>query len=234
MGSIKFSALVSDIRGKVGGNIFARNGSGAYVRSFAMPINPNTSKQQTVRTKFANLISSWKNLTKAQQQLWEDMAPQYPYSNRLGEASQYTGQQLYNHLNMNLEVVGAATLDVPLVPQTFSNTRIDTFSLSNTAGVLTTGEIELLDVGLATESVVVEITTSLSGGITKPAKGLFRQVFIESDASAGTGIDFTAQYIALYGSPELGATVFVRAWLINQNTGQRLNLGQLSTVVAGT
>jgi hypothetical protein len=231
---IKYSAAVGAASGKAGGIVFARNKTGAYIRNWVNPVNPNTTKQQTTRTQFANLISGWKNLTKAQQTAWQDMTPQYPYTNRLGEASEYTGAQLYNHLNMNLQVVGATLLTTPLVPQTFSNTRVTGLTMTNTAGVLTTGDVTLQAVGASTESIIIEVTTSLSGGITKPAKGLFRFVQLEGDASSGTTIDISTAYIALYGSPELGATVFVRAWLINENTGQRMNLGQESAIVTGT
>lgn len=231
---VKFGGGVSQMSGKLGGTVFARNKGGAYARNFVKPINPNTTKQQDVRAEFALLVSSWKDLTKVQQQLWEDMAPQYPYSNRLGEASVRTGQGLYIHLNMNLQVVGATILTEPLVPETFSNTKVGSLALVLTAGALTTGNLVLTAIGASTESVIIEVTTSLSGGITKPAKGLFRQVQIETDASASATIDVKTAYIALFGSPQLNTNVFVRAFLVNENTGQRLNLGQSSTIVSGT
>ena len=234
MGKIKFSAIVSAASGKIGGNVFARNASGAYVRTWANPVNPNTTKQQSVRTSFANLVSAWKNLSEANQQAWQDMAPQYPYTDRLGETKQYTGQQLYIKLNQNLAVVGTSALSTPLVPQTFTSIGIDNIDFDLTAGVLTTGEVEFSQQGASTEAFIIEVTTSLSGGITKPAKGLFRQVKVVADASASNLIDCITDYQALYGNPELGAKLFVRAALVNKNTGQRLNLGQKSTVVSGT
>ena len=231
---VKFGGGVAGMSGKLGGTVFARNKSGAYSRNWVNPINPNTTKQQTVRNQFANLISGWKNLSAADQQAWADMAPQYPYINRVGETSEYSGQQLYNHLNMNLQVVGTTPLTAPLVPQTFSNIRLITLDLQLTAGVLTTADVETDDNGAATEAVILEVTTSLSGGITKPAKGLFKQVLILADASTSAGMDITSEYQALYGDPELGAKVFIRGWLINKNTGQRLNLGQVEDIVSGT
>jgi len=231
---VKFGGGVSGMSGKLGGTVFARNKTGAYARNWVNPINPNTTSQQTVRANFADLISGWKDLSRADQQAWETMAPQYPYTNRLGEASEYSGQQLYNHLNMNLKVIGATILDAPLVPQTFSTTVVSTLTMTLTAGSLTTGDLVLSAVGVATESVIVEMTTWLSGGITKPAKGLFKQVLIEADASSSATIDVSTDYVTLFGEPELGAKIFARAYLINENTGQRLNLGQASAVVGGT
>jgi len=231
---VKFGGGVSAMSGKLGGTVFARNKTGAYSRNWVKPINANTTKQQTVRNEFANLIARWKDLTEAQQTAWEDMAPQYPYTNRLGESSEYTGQQLHNHLNMNLQVIGGTLLDSPLVPATFSSTRITGFTITTLAGVLDSADVTLQAVGVATESIIVEVTTSLSGGITKPARGLFKQVEIFDDASSGTTLDIQSSYDTLYGDPELGAKVFVRAWLVNENTGQRMSLGQAGATVTGT
>lgn len=234
MGTIKFSAIVSDARGKIGGVVFSRNAAGAIARKFTKPVNPNTGRQQDVRNQFASLISSWRDLIPADQQVWADMAPQYPYTNAMGESSQYTGQALYNHLNMNLSVVGTTAIDTPLVPETFSAINLASVSLVLTAGLLTTANVVLSAVGLSTEAVIVEMTTSMSGGITKPAKSAFRQIQVFTNASTTATLDVETAYIALYGSPQLGAKVFIRAWLINKNTGQRLNLGQVVHVVTGT
>lgn len=225
---------VSEISGSEGGTTFSRNASGAYFKKRSNPVNPNTAKQQAVRTNFAIQVAAWKNLSKANQQLWIDMAPQYPYTDSLGQTKQYTGQQLHTKLNQNLNTVGATTLSAPLVPQTFSNTKLNTLTMTLTAGVLTTADCVLSAAGVATESVIITMTTNMSGGITRPAKSAFKQVEVFADASAGPTFSVVASYIALYGSPELGTNVFVRAYMINENTGQRLNLGQASAIVGGT
>ena len=52
MAKIKTSALVADIKGTVGGNVFASNKGGNYVRRYKKPINTNTIAQQEVRSIF--------------------------------------------------------------------------------------------------------------------------------------------------------------------------------------
>ena len=234
MGVVKYSALVSDISGKVGGNIFSRNGSGSYVKTFKKPINPNTTKQQTVRAQMATLVASWKSLTPAQQQLWIDIAPQYPYQNRMGESSTYTGQQLYIKLNMNLQVVGATLLTTPKVPAVFSNTQVTTLEMPLVLGVLTGAEIDFSNDATAGESVIISITTSLSNGIISPSDSAFKQLQIVTDGSAISPTDITTAYQALYGDPQLGTKIFARADLVLEATGQRLHIGQASTTVSGT
>ena len=234
MARIKFSALVSDASGSVGGNIFSRNANGTYVKAFTMPHNPNTSKQQAVRTQFANLTTQWKSLTVAQQQLWTDAAPQYKYNDSLGETRQYTGQQLFNKINNTLAVLGLPFITSPLIPKIFTSTAVSSLTMTNTAGVLTTADLVISAVGTADESIIVSITPGLSNGITRPGKNLFRQVTVVADASLSATIDLITAYQALYGDPELGAKIFVRADIVNRDSGQRLMIGQAVATVTGT
>ena len=230
----KGSAIVGAISGKSGGVVFSRNKAGAYVKGFVVPTNPNTIKQQDVRSSFANLVGLWKGLTKAEQQSWIDIAPQYPYQNRVGDTKEYTGQQLFIKLNQNLDIVGIAPLDTPNVPESFSDTRVTATAFVLTAGVLTTATITIAAIGLSTESIIAMSTVNVGGGINNPAQSMFKLTEVFGDASAGVSLDILTTYLALYGSPGLATTVFVRAWMINENTGQRLNLGQASGIVTGT
>jgi hypothetical protein len=228
---IKFGGGVAAISGTIGGTTFARNKGGAYARNWVSPVNPNTTKQQDRRGLFASLVSDWKALTKAQQAQWESASPNYPYVNRLGETSYYSGQALFMKLNSNLNAVNSANLVIPVIPVTFSTIAVGTLLMQLTASVLTTGTLTISAVGTASESLAVEITGPVSGGITKPAKGLFRQVYVSNDASSGTTLTFTSEYIALFGSPAVGANIFVRIYMVNETSGQRRDIGQTSIAV---
>lgn len=231
MAKIKFSVGIAAASGKVGGNVFSRNGSGAYLKTFAMPVNPNSTKQQNVRASFGALAGAWRNLTVAQRAAWNDMAPQYPAQDRLGNTIQYSGQQLFVKLNQSLISAGKAQIDSPLIPKSFSNRSINSLSLEVTAGAITEAIVFMSDPGTSDESFIVTITPGLSAGITKPGKSQFRKVEVFGDASLTEDLDIATTYESLYGVPEVGATVFVRVELLNNLTGQRLNLGQSSTIV---
>ena len=103
MATIKFSAIVSDVRGIVGGNIFSRGANGSYVKSFTKPVNKNTQIQQTTRNNLAVYSAKWRQLTDGDRQAWIDATSQQKYSNRVGTASTYTGFQLFMKTNLILE-----------------------------------------------------------------------------------------------------------------------------------
>lgn len=73
-----------ELRGKVGGLVFARNARGMYVRSYAIPVNPNTEAQAQARNSFGSAIGGWHTLDDAQKMLWHSYASDYFSSKRLG------------------------------------------------------------------------------------------------------------------------------------------------------
>lgn len=108
MATIKFSSLVSDVRGKIGGVVFARGANGSYVRSWAKSSNKLTEAAIRQRLNFAYYSGKWRGLDDEDRKAWIDSVSQFPYQNRVGETSFYTGFQLYLKTNLWLE---SAALD---------------------------------------------------------------------------------------------------------------------------
>ncbi|KKM60440.1 hypothetical protein LCGC14_1541780 [marine sediment metagenome] len=103
MALIKPGPMVTAISGLLGGVIFSRNKGGAYAKSFAVPTNPNTLRQQDVRSDFASLVVAWVNdLTQLLRDGWNDFAETTPRLNALGETVFWTGQQTYISVNATL------------------------------------------------------------------------------------------------------------------------------------
>lgn len=95
MGLVKYGGGVIQISGSIGGNTFARNRFGNYIRARTKPINPNTSGQQAVRNALADLTTRWSSvLTDVQRIAWNLYASNTQMTNRLGEAIYLTG---FNH-----------------------------------------------------------------------------------------------------------------------------------------
>lgn len=95
MALVKFGGGVTQMSGSVGGDTFARNRYGNYVRARTKPINPQSTQQGVVRSVLAFLAQYWKDtLTTAQRQAWTDYGAAVAMKNRLGESTYMTG---FNH-----------------------------------------------------------------------------------------------------------------------------------------
>lgn len=103
MASIKLGVIVSDIRGKIGGNVFARGANGMYVKSLSKPINRMSELQQVKRNNLSVYAGKWRGLSDENRDQWIQNAAQHKYRNRVGDVSQYTGFQWFMKTNMILE-----------------------------------------------------------------------------------------------------------------------------------
>lgn len=230
MGLIKYGIAVSDISGKVSGNVFARNRAGSYVRKWAKPTNTPTMKQSANRLAFGNVSKDWAALTLLQQEGWNTLASTVTRKNRLGEDYTPTGRQIYLESSNNLRVIG----DTPLTDAPFSLLQptidgVPALTLEETAGAWSTGRID----GLAAQSgieYVLEVTkpfTNTKGNF----KTDYRQLMIDVTAAS---INFMALYVAAYGTAiAAGDTVSFRLSYIDTTNGMRSPMlvftGQVTT-----
>ncbi len=115
-----------ELRGKLGGLVFARNAFGAYARSYVIPVNPNTERQAQARNAFSQSVGSWHTLTDAQKSAWHDYAAQYFSSKRLGNVSGgHTGINAFVSLRNSLinmdrlkQDIASQTLSINSAPVT--------------------------------------------------------------------------------------------------------------------
>lgn len=119
MAKIKYSALVSDMRGKLNGSVASKNRFGSYFRNKVTPVNPQSTFQQNARQRFGALSSEFKDLGNALIIAWNDAAKNFPVTNIFGDQVYLTGQMLFNRLNGNLLKLGLPKITTAPEPVSF-------------------------------------------------------------------------------------------------------------------
>ncbi len=100
--------IVSEIRGSIGGSTFSRNAAGQYIRQRSNPVNPNTDRQQAVRTLLGAVAQRWSSvLDAAQRTAWDTYAAAVVMTNGLGDPVYLSGFQHYVRSN-TARVLGTA------------------------------------------------------------------------------------------------------------------------------
>lgn len=215
MATIKFSAVVSDVRGKIGGNVFARNKGGNYIRAFAMPLNPNSTFQQTIRNRMKSLHASYQSLSAARIQAWKNFAPGYPFANKVGESLPLSGQQLFLKLNGNLKAVGASIIPEPSPKTAVAALPDAVFTATSTAVTCSTVPSAIG----ADEKVIVSMSKAYPKSITAPGKSAMRQISV-IDSTDTAPVDLTADYSARFSLPaSADMKVFYNLKVVNTTTG---------------
>lgn len=217
MAKIKFSAWLTDARGKQSGTVFSKNRYGAYTRNRVTPVNPSTTFQVAVRNFLTTLAQAWRALSAAQRTAWNGAVNNFLSANVFADVVRLSGFNLFLRLNRNLQTIGVATLTSPPVPgAVFGFTTLSVVA-NTTGGLLTltfTGAIP------ATDKVILEATAGVSAGKSF-LKSEYRIIKILTDASVSP-YAAAADYIAKFGAlAPAGLKVGVRMTSVNKTTGQQ-------------
>ena len=213
---MKWGALVTDGRGKIGGHVASKNRYGAYLRTKVTPVNPGSTDQVTVRNRLAGISSAWKSLTAAQRTAWNAAVSDYARTDIFGDLRNPTGFNLHQMLNNNLVNIAKAPITAPPLPE-----AVDAFSSVAVAAdfTLQTVTITYAAAIAADHSCLVFGTPAISPGISF-VKSEFRQfdVMVAADA---TPFSIEAEYIAKFGAVgAVGQQVFIQMVQVNWATGQ--------------
>jgi len=206
---IKFGAIVTDGRGKLGGHVLAKNRSGNYMRTKVTPVNPQTTYQQAQRAALGTLSSGWSGLTQTQRDAWDSAVDDFQKTDIFGDLKTPTGKNLYTGLNRNLLNSGQTVISVPPSPAAIPNVQVTSATYDITAG-----DFEIATTGTATGShVQVWATPPLSAG-TSFVKNRIRLLETVAGGTDAT-INPFASYNARFGSPTAGANVVIATRVIN-------------------
>lgn len=97
---MKFKSQVfTQASGSIGGQTFSHNKGGMYTRARRTPTNPNTLRQQIVRSAVGGAANMWNALTDAQRAAWKLYGENVPVLNRLGDPIILSGQQQFIRTN---------------------------------------------------------------------------------------------------------------------------------------
>lgn len=113
MATIKFGAIVTDMRGKLGGHVFQKGNQSRVMKTGTLPKGRKTSIVQVRNNQLAQLRSDWNDLTVTNKQAWQLAAPNYTFKSKFGDQQAYNGYQFFLFLNMNLAKIGVASLTTP-------------------------------------------------------------------------------------------------------------------------
>ncbi len=111
-----FVPILGNIRGSIGGNVFSHNGGGDYIRRRVAPTNPNSTRQQTMRSFLGTLATLWSTtLTPAQRAAWNTWAENQTRVGPLGNNINLTGLNGYIWTNTHILDAGDTRIDDPPV-----------------------------------------------------------------------------------------------------------------------
>lgn len=228
MAKVKFSALISEMRNKLNGSVFARNRGGAYLRNKVTPTNPQTIAQVQARSLLTSYSQAWRSLTEAQRLAWKSVVDQWSTTDVFGDVINPSGSSLYIRLNINISLAGGSAISTPPTPQ--GADALTALSVAAAAGAGTVAVTFAPAAVPADHALYLEASPMLSPGISN-ANSKFRYFATEAAAATSPAAVGT-EYEAKFGDLVAGQKMFVRAKFINALTGEVSQKLVASTIVA--
>lgn len=193
--------LESPRSGSYAGITSSRNRFGQYVRTRAIPVNPNSSFQAAVRARLSDLVQNYRLLTANQRVGWADLGGQMIRSDSLGQSYTLTGAQAYVSVNSNRVAAGdAAVSDAPAL---IEPDPIATIVITLTSAAMSIAyTVTPLGAAVRLESFA---SPQKSAGVT--FNGDYRLIAV-SAAAAASPANLLAAYSARFGAPVTGNRIF--------------------------
>lgn len=213
MAKIKFGMMMTDARGKLGGQVFSKNRAGAYVRTKVTPANPRTSTQMLSRSILGLLSASWSGLTEAQRRAWNNAVNDWQKTDVFGDSRKPTGKNLFTGLNKELLQSGQVQLNLPpekeIMPELAEITPVVEISASEVTLGITT-----IPVGFVLQ---ISATPSMTAGTSFIDDKL--RVIGYQPAGVFDSTEVYSDYVAKFGTPTAGANIHFAVKLV-ATTGQ--------------
>ncbi len=218
MAKVKFGAMMTDARGKLGGQVFSKNRGGAYLRTKVTPVNPQTASQQEVRNRLTAFSQGFRSLTLAQIMSWNSAVVDFQTTDIFGDLKKPTGLNLYVKLNSNIDQAGGAAIDTP--PNIGDTANSPAVMTAMTATAVGGGAISVVFAPTpvaADNALVLYATRPLSAG-KNFVKNEFRQIAVIP--AAGTSpYSATTAYTTKFGAVAAGQKIVFRIVPINKLSG---------------
>lgn len=192
--------MFGQFSGSQGNTTASHNRYGSYVRNRTIPVNPNSTAQQDVRSGFASFTKTWRELTESQRTGWADLAAQIPILDPQGQSIVLAGNSTFMRYNLARRAVGASELQDPppldTPPQVTTATLTATDAAPGPAAL--TVAYSALD-GTANNFLIVRASAPRSVGKTYVSRGEMKQITSVA-GDAASPLDIQTAYEAVYGT----------------------------------
>jgi hypothetical protein len=221
------SIAISEIRGKIGQWVYARDAGGPLRRPWKEHRSMSSAAQDAQRLIYQAVYPRWSaTLTEAQRQAWRKFTDGYPRKDQLGQGYCPSGQSRFNGCNSISWKYAAAWLDDPPADlHCHQPTAIEILTATETPQALSIRMYGTLD---PDEYWVLSATPLTNIGVLNVTR-LWRPLDFASDALPFT-YDAIVQYTAKFEALVAGQKVHARLQIANVATGT-ISVG-LSTSLA--
>lgn len=211
--------MMTDGRGKLGGQVASKNRSGAYVRTKVTPSNPQSLAQSSVRATFSAVSALWRGLTNEQRASWNTGVNDWQRTDIFGDLKTPSGFNLFMRLCTPLQNAFGDVAITAAAPKPLEMPALKDVTATYDTG---TSQLDLAttienDLDLSGYVYNIYATAPQSAGKSY-VKNAFRQIgWVEAN---GTTRDIADLYEAKFGTLPIDSNVQIRVQALCRENGQ--------------
>lgn len=216
---IKFGMMMTDGRGKLGGQVASKNRAGAYVRTKTSPVNPQSIAQSQVRSSFAAVSALWRGLTDQNRASWNEAVNNWQRTDVFGDLKTPSGFNLFMRLCTPLQNAFNDVIIGLYAPTPVEMPALSTVTATYVTGTNALNLVTTVANTLELDEYVYNIYATAPQSAGKSfVKNDFRLLgWVEADAPTRNIADL---YNAKFGSLPLNSNVQIRVQALSRATGQ--------------
>jgi len=229
MAKVQYGALVTELKGKIGGTVFQSGRYGFQARNKPVPIKTASTSQSDVRSAILSVSKAWKTLSAAQRLAFDAIAPSWPAVDAFGNPILLTGYNVFCKTNFwNWLLTGAinSTASLPAALWQPSSLTLDiavgtsTFDLYFSPSPIS-----------ANSNALIYLSSQVSAGRSVPPANMSAITFFS--AGTVTPMDLSSLYSTHKGTfPTEGNRIFVGVQVISSVNGTAGPIQYASAIVA--
>ena len=208
---IKFGAIVTDGRGKLGGHVFSKNLGGSIMRTKVTPSNPRSSAQTLVRAIFGFISQAWSVLTEKQINAWNAAVTDWQKTDIFGDLRKPSGKALFQRLNQEAQLAGYPAILTPPVKVDVPDNQLESAEFD-----LSTTELIIQGVSIDPGATIRLAATAPQTRGMRSINHLLRIIHYAKASAYEAKQAFTA-YEQKFGIPEIGQNIFVSVQYVMPN-----------------
>lgn len=199
MAVVKYGSIVTEIKGKVNGQVFQKGNNGLILRTRAYSQGRTSQVFTKAKNNMSTIARLWASIDIVSQGMWTAAAPDWPFYDKFGNAYVGSGYQYFVAFNTLLLTRGLATVTMPqpVVANEANTVNVVSASYSGTY------DLYMNNVYSQFGSMVIRASPPSSGS---KAYGAYKLKTLHTFGTNGAIVfSFKGYYFQRFGLPNTGS-----------------------------
>ena len=205
MASVKYGAIVTELKGSVAGQTFQGGNVGYILRTKGYTKGMGSDSKQLATRALSQVTQLWRALSASDQAAWNAISGAWTFVDRFGNTYSGSGYQVHNSYNANLISIGMSPVSTPGALAA----PVDPGVLNVAVNSTTVFDVSWDNAGGAADNIVVFASPPLASRTNSNNIRLTK--LTNAGISGDTATSVSGAYDFIYGGRNTGAFIKVRA-----------------------